>query len=41
MQFEESDGRSMGGMRSNLNLFRTLLELGHFPRNRAAVDELK
>ena len=24
MQFEESDWRSMGGMRSNLNLFRTL-----------------
>jgi hypothetical protein len=41
MQFKESDWRSMGGMRSNLNLFRNLLGLEHFPRNLAAVDELK
>ena len=41
MQFEENDWRSKGGMLGNLNLFRTLFGPGHFPRNLAALDELK
>jgi len=41
MQFEESDWRSKGGMLGNLNLFRTLFGPEHFPRNLAAVEELK
>ena len=41
MQFEESDWRSRGGMAGNLNLFRTLFGPEHFPRNLAAVEELK
>jgi myo-inositol catabolism protein IolS len=41
MQFEESDWRSRGGMLGNLNLFRTLFGPDQFPRNLAAVDELK
>ena len=41
MQFEESDWRSKGGMLGQLNLFRTLFGPEHFPRNLAAVDELK
>ena len=41
MQFEESDWRSRGGMLGNLNLFRTLFGPEQFPRNLAAVDELK
>jgi myo-inositol catabolism protein IolS len=41
MQFEENDWRSKGGMLGNLNLFRTLFGPEHFPRNLAAVDELK
>jgi aryl-alcohol dehydrogenase-like predicted oxidoreductase len=41
MQFDENDWRSRGGMLGNLNLFRTLFGPGHFPRNLAAVDELK
>jgi aryl-alcohol dehydrogenase-like predicted oxidoreductase len=41
MQFEESDWRSRGGMLGNLNLFRTLFGPEHFPRNLAAVAELK
>jgi aryl-alcohol dehydrogenase-like predicted oxidoreductase len=41
MQFEESDWRSKGGMLGNLNLFRSLFGPEHFPRNLAAVDELK
>ena len=41
MQFEENDWRSRGGMLGNLNLFRTLFGPEHFPRNLAAVDELK
>jgi aryl-alcohol dehydrogenase-like predicted oxidoreductase len=41
MQFEEDDWRSRGGMLGNLNLFRTLFGPEHFPRNLAAVDELK
>jgi aryl-alcohol dehydrogenase-like predicted oxidoreductase len=38
---EKSDWRSNGGIRSNLNLFRTLFGSEHFPRDLAAVDELK
>jgi myo-inositol catabolism protein IolS len=41
MQFEEDDWRSRGGMLGNLNLFRTLFGPEHFPRNLAAVEELK
>jgi aryl-alcohol dehydrogenase-like predicted oxidoreductase len=41
MQFEESDWRSRGGMLGNLNLFRTLFGPEHFPRNLAAVVDLK
>jgi len=41
MQFEENDWRSRGGMLGNLNLFRTLFGPAHFPRNLAAVEELK
>jgi myo-inositol catabolism protein IolS len=41
MQFEESDWRSKGGMLGNINLFRALFGPEHFPRNLAAVEELK
>jgi len=41
MQFEESDWRSKAGMLGNINLFRTLFGPEHFPRNLAAVEELK
>jgi aryl-alcohol dehydrogenase-like predicted oxidoreductase len=41
MHFEESDWRSKGGMLGNLNLFRTLFDPEHFPRNLAAVEELR
>ncbi len=41
MQFEESDWRSRGGMLGNLNLFRTLFGPDQFPRNLAAVEDLK
>ena len=40
MQFEESDWRSMGGMRSNLNLFRTLFGPGHFRANAEVIEKL-
>jgi aryl-alcohol dehydrogenase-like predicted oxidoreductase len=41
MQFEESDWRSKAGMLGNINLFRTLFGPEHFPRNLAAVEDLK
>ncbi len=41
MEFEESDWRSKRGMLGSLNLFRTLFGPDHFPRNLAAVEELK
>ena len=41
MQFAESDWRSKGGMLGSINLFRTLFGPEHFPRNLAAVEELK
>src|SRR5215472_15756551 len=41
MQFDESDWRSKSGMLGSINLFRTLFGPGHFPRNLAAVEELK
>ena len=41
MRFEEGDWRSKGGILGNLNLFRTLFGREDFPRNLAAVDELK
>ena len=39
--FDENDWRSRGGNLGNLNLFRTLFGPEHFPRNLAAVEELK
>ena len=41
MSFDENDWRSRGGMLGSLNLFRTLFGPEHFPRNLAAVEELK
>src|SRR5262249_4795676 len=41
MRFDETDWRSKGGMLGSLNLFRTLFGLEHFPRNLAAVEELR
>jgi aryl-alcohol dehydrogenase-like predicted oxidoreductase len=41
MQFDENDWRSTRGMLGSLNLFRTLFGPEHFPRNLAAVEELK
>src|SRR5579863_1364516 len=41
MSFEEDDWRSRGGNLGSLNLFRTLFGPEHFPRNLAAVEELK
>jgi aryl-alcohol dehydrogenase-like predicted oxidoreductase len=41
MSFDENDWRSKGGSLGSLNLFRTLFGPEHFPRNLAAVDELK
>jgi hypothetical protein len=41
MQFEENDWRSKGGMLGSLNLFRTLFGPEHFPRNLAAVEDLR
>ncbi len=41
MRFEESDWRSKGGMLGTINLFRTLFGPEHFPRNLAAVEDLK
>ena len=39
--FDESDWRSKGGMLGNINLFRTLFGPEYFPRNLAAVEDLK
>jgi aryl-alcohol dehydrogenase-like predicted oxidoreductase len=41
MSFDENDWRSKGGALGSLNLFRTLFGPQHFPRNLAAVEELK
>jgi myo-inositol catabolism protein IolS len=41
MRFDEEDWRSKGGMLGNLNLFRTMFGPEHFPRNLAAVEDLK
>ena len=41
MSFDENDWRSRGGDLGSLNLFRTLFGPEHFPRNLAAVEELK
>jgi myo-inositol catabolism protein IolS len=40
-RFEESDWRSKAGMLGNINLFRTLFAPELFPRNLAAVEDLK
>ena len=41
MSFDESDWRSKAGNLGSLNLFRTLFGPEHFPRNLAAVEELR
>src|ERR1700739_1469502 len=41
MSFDENDWRSKGGMLGSLNLFRPRFGPEHFPRNLAAVEELK
>ncbi|HYB43496.1 MAG TPA: aldo/keto reductase [Candidatus Methylomirabilis sp.] len=41
MAFEETDWRAKRGSLGSLNLFRTMFGLDHFPRNLAAVEELK
>jgi len=41
ISFDENDWRSRGGNVGSLNLFRTLFGPEHFPRNLAAVEELK
>ena len=41
MSFDENDWRSKGGNLGHLNLFRTLFGPEHFPRNLAAVEELR
>jgi aryl-alcohol dehydrogenase-like predicted oxidoreductase len=41
MSFDENDWCSRGGDLGSLNLFRTLFGPEHFPRNLAAVEELK
>jgi myo-inositol catabolism protein IolS len=41
MSFDENDWRAKGGMLGSLNLFRTLFGPEHFPRNLAAIEELK
>jgi len=41
MQFEESDWRSRGGNLGSINLFRSLFGSEQFPRNLAAVEDLK
>jgi aryl-alcohol dehydrogenase-like predicted oxidoreductase len=41
MSFDENDWRSKAGNLGSLNLFRTLFGAEHFPRNLAAVEELK
>jgi myo-inositol catabolism protein IolS len=41
MSFDESDWRSKAGNLGSLNLFRTLFGPEHFPRNLAAIEELK
>jgi aryl-alcohol dehydrogenase-like predicted oxidoreductase len=41
MSFDESDWRSKAGNLGSLNLFRTLFGPEQFPRNLAAVEDLK
>jgi aryl-alcohol dehydrogenase-like predicted oxidoreductase len=41
MSFDESDWRSKSGNLGSLNLFRTLFGPEYFPRNLAAVEQLK
>jgi myo-inositol catabolism protein IolS len=41
IEFDESDWRAKRGMLGSLNLFRTLFGPDYFPRNLAAVEELK
>jgi myo-inositol catabolism protein IolS len=41
MSFDESDWRSKSGNLGSLNLFRTLFGPEYFPRNLAAVEELR
>ena len=41
MTFDENDWRAKRGTLGSLNLFRTMFGPDHFPRNLAAVEELK
>jgi aryl-alcohol dehydrogenase-like predicted oxidoreductase len=41
MAFDENDWRAKRGTLGTLNLFRTMFGPDHFPRNLAAVEELK
>ena len=41
MKFDENDWRANRGTLGSLNLFRTMFGPDHFPRNLAAVEELK
>ena len=41
MSFDESDWRSKSGNLGSINLFRTLFGPEHFPRNIAAVEDLR
>jgi aryl-alcohol dehydrogenase-like predicted oxidoreductase len=41
MTFDETDWRAKRGTLGSLNLFRTMFGPDHFPRNLAAVEELK
>jgi aryl-alcohol dehydrogenase-like predicted oxidoreductase len=41
MTFDENDWRANRGTLGSLNLFRTMFGPDHFPRNLAAVEELK
>jgi len=41
MRFDETDWRAQRGTLGSLNLFRTMFGPDHFPRNLAAVEEIK
>jgi aryl-alcohol dehydrogenase-like predicted oxidoreductase len=41
MRFDENDWRAQRGTLGSLNLFRTMFGPDHFPRNLAAVEEIK
>jgi aryl-alcohol dehydrogenase-like predicted oxidoreductase len=41
MTFDETDWRARRGALGSLNLFRTMFGVDHFPRNLAAVEDLR